>query len=440
MWNVHMLLKKEYRMRKSKLLSLWTLSSDDSRVTGLECHPERRTEGSQSKDLLCFFAFALTVALVACGDDSGTSANDDNVSYSSVIQSGDSHEGSSNSKKADPGTESGMTSSSKKDGGSESAMTSSSSSNKALSSSWSSEGTIGSSNSKLSSSSSKGIATNSSSSRNDNQVECREQPSTDAHDRDAESCATHNDKSSSSGKKVESSSSEYVPFDHKKTLAKSSKVGKDAYKQFTDPRNGRSYYYITITSSKTGKSVTVMAENLNIGEMVLGENNQNDDAKIERYCYNNDSTKCDEFGGLYQWAEMMQLPSRCNTESCSDLIQKNHRGICPEGWRLFTWDDYEIVSEYEDKFDDGVKGLRSTYGFRGTNQSGFSLTGAGIRKISGKFGNIEDAFFWYFPEEDEYDVSYYVHTGYVSSTGHFPTKDDGDVKIQGRSVRCVKLE
>ncbi len=390
-------------MRKSKLLSLWTLSSDDSRVTGLECHPERRTEGSQSKDLLWFFAFALTVALVACGDDSGTSANDDNVSYSSVLQSGDSHEGSSNSKKADPGTESGMTSSSKKDGGSRStssgqapsAMTSSSSSNKALSSSWSSEGTIGSSNSKL---------------------------------------------SSSSSKKVESSSSEYVPFDHKKTLAKSSKVGKDAYKQFTDPRNGRSYYYITITSSKTGKSVTVMAENLNIGEMVLGENNQNDDAKIERYCYNNDSTKCDEFGGLYQWAEMMQLPSRCNTESCSDLIQKNHRGICPEGWRLFTWDDYEIVSEYEDKFDDGVKGLRSTYGFRGTNQSGFSLTGAGIRKISGKFGNIEDAFFWYFPEEDEYDVSYYVHTGYVSSTGHFPTKDDGDVKIQGRSVRCVKLE
>ena len=174
--------------------------------------------------------------------------------------------------------------------------------------------------------------------------------------------------------------------------------------------------------------------------MVLGENNQNDDAKIERYCYNNDTTKCDEFGGLYQWAEMMQLPSRCNTESCADLIQENHRGICPEGWRLFTWDDYEIVSEYEDKFDDGVKGLRSTYRFRGTNQSGFSLTGAGIRKISGEFGNIEDAFFWYFPEEHEYDIINYVHAGYVSSIGHFPTKDDGDVKIQGRSVRCVKLE
>ena len=301
------------------------------------CHP-----GAQSA-IGSIMVLLLTIALAACGGDSGTSVNDDNMSSSSsssVIPASSGNRPSSSSKK----------------------IASSSSSVKTVSSSSS---VIPASSGNLPSSSSK---------------------------KDGESSSAMTS-SSSSSKKVESSSSEYVPFDHKKTLANSSKVGEGAYKQFTDPRNGRSYYYITITSSKTGKSVTVMAENLNIGEMVLGENNQNDDAKIERYCYNNDTTKCDEFGGLYQWAEMMQLPSRCNTESCSDLIQKNHRGICPEGWRLFTWDDYEIVSEYEDKFDDGVKGLRSTYGFRGTNQSGFSLTGAGIRKISGKFGNIEDAFF-----------------------------------------------
>ena len=342
------------------------------------CHPERRTVGSKSKDLLWIFALTLAIALVACGGDSGTSANNDKdtelaeVSSSSKAVSSSSVKASSSSAKV------------------------SSSSSVILSSSEGSSASRSSSSQKIA--------------------------------------------SSSSSKKVESSSSEYVPFDHKKTLANSSKVGKDAYKQFTDPRNGRSYYYITITSSKTGKSVTVMAENLNIGEMVLGENNQNDDAKIERYCYNNDTTKCDEFGGLYQWAETMQLPSRCNTESCSDLIQKNHRGICPEGWRLFTWDDYEIVRGYDDKFDDGIKGLRSTYGFRGTNQSGFSLTGAGARDYNGKFCNIEDATFWFFPEEDEYDVTNYVHVGFVSSVGHAPTKDEGDLKISGLSVRCVKLE
>lgn len=361
------------------------------------CHP-----GAQSA-IGSIMVLLLTIALAACGDDKGTSAPSDEDSSSSWS---DAIGSSSSSSVVSIGSSSLQNDKQKS---SSSVKKESSSSVKTVSSSSS---VIPASSGNLSSSSSK---------------------------KDGESSSAMTS-SSSSSKKVESSSSEYVPFDHKKTLANSSKVGKDAYKQFTDPRNGRSYYYITITSSKTGKSVTVMAENLNIGEMVLGENNQNDDAKIERYCYNNDTTKCDEFGGLYQWAEMMQLPSRCNTESCSDLIQKNHRGICPEGWRLFTWDDYEIVRGYDDKFDDGIKGLRSTYGFRGTNQSGFSLTGAGLRKKNGAFGNIESAFFWYFPEEDEYDVANYVHTGYVSSTDHAPAKDDGDVKIQGRSVRCVKLE
>ena len=442
-WKLLHAARKEYRMRKSKLLSLWTLSSDDSRVTGLEFHPERRTEGSQSKDLLWIFAFALTIALVACGDDSGTSANDDNVSSSSVIQSGDSHEGAGNSKKADPGTstgsvtlESGMTSSSQK--------IASSSSNKALSSSWSSEGTIGSSNSKLSSSSSKGIATNSSSSSNDNQVECREQPSTDAHDRDAESCATHNDnqESSSSAKSAmtESSSSEYVPYNHEVCLAGNWNISTDAYKTFIDPRNGRSYYYYTAVSSKTGKSVTVMAENLNIGDMVLGENDQNDDSKIERYCYNNDTTYCDEFGGLYQWAEMMQLPSRCNTESCADLIQPDHQGICPDGWRLFSWDDYVIIRQYNDEFDHGVEGLRSQC-FNGYNTSGFSLVGAGIRTAEGKFESLSELAAWFRPEEYESDAAIRAHHGMISSfNSSSPSQNHRELKVKGFSVRCVKLE
>ena len=336
----------------------------------------------------------LTIALIACGGDSGTSANDDvekssssseKVSSSSVIPASSGNRPSSSSKKGDAGTESGMTSSSSSKVSSSSMKTSSSSSVKK---DFSSSSAI-----------------------------------------------------SSSSKKVESSSSEYVPFDHSWTLANVSKVGEDAYHQFTDPRNGRSYYYIKITSSKTGKSVTVMAENLNIGEMVLGADNQNDDTKIERYCYNNDTTKCDEFGGLYQWAEVMQLPSRCNTESCSDLIQPNHQGICPDGWRLFTWNDYLVVRGYKDDFNDGVKGLRSTYGFLGTNQSGFSLTGAGYRDSRGEFQLLGQTVSWYYPEEHEYGVDLYVYANYVSAiTSHAPTRDDADEKTNGFSVRCVKLE
>ena len=329
-------------------------------------------------------AILLTIALVACGDDSGTSANDDDSSSSSVTLSGTSVE--SNGSKT--------SSSSKKVESSSSQKTVSSSSVKKESSS-SSVAPASSSSKKVESSSSQKVASSSSSvktvfsSSSVIPASSGNLPSSSSKKDGGSSSAMTS--SSSSSKKV-SSSSEYVPFDHSKTHAASWEIGENRYKTFVDPRNGRSYYYITITSDYLGKSVTVMAENLNIGEMVLGENDQNDDTKIERYCYNNDTTKCDEFGGLYQWAEMMQLPSRCNTESCADLIQENHRGICPEGWRLFTWDDYVVVSDYKDDFNDGVKGLRSTYGFRGTNQSGFSLTGAGLRIENGTFsGRTQEA-------------------------------------------------
>ena len=361
-------------------------------------------------------AILLTITLVACGDDSGTSANDGDGGSEAAMTSSSRHSG------LDP-----ESSSSKKDGASVSA-TSNSRMDSVSSSSLQ--------NDKQKNSSSSSVKTVSSSSSVIPASSGNLPSSSSKKDGGSSSAMT----SSSSSSKKESSSSEYVPFDHSKTHAASWEIGENRYKTFVDPRNGRSYYYITITSSKTGKSVTVMAENLNIGEMVLGENNQNDDTKIERYCYNNDTTKCDEFGGLYQWAEMMQLPSRCNTESCADLIQENHRGICPEGWRLFTWDDYVVVRGYEDKYNDGVKGLRSTYGFRGTNQSGFSLTGAGLRIENGTFSGLEEKIAFFRPEEYEADASVRAHHGIIDVYGFSPSQQHRELKVKGFSVRCTKLE
>ena len=355
----------------------------------------------------------LSVALAACGGDSGTSANDDvekssssseKVSSSSVIPASSGNRPSSSSKKGDAGTHSSSS------GQAPSGMTSSSSS-KVSSSSKRSDG---SSSSKQSSSS--------------------------------VIPASSGNLPSSSSKKVESSSSEYVPFDHSKTHAADWEIGENRYKTFVDPRNGRSYYYITITGRDTNlttSTITVMAENLNIGKMVLGENEQNDDSEIERYCYNNDTTKCDEFGGLYQWAEMMQLPSRCNTESCADLIQKNHQGICPEGWRLFTYNDYRIVRFSEGNEEHGVDGLRSGYRFNGYNTTGFSLVGAGLRTANGGFDDLLDVVYWVYPEEHEYDVAEYAYAAYVardSDDGTGTTRNRRGEKKSGYVVRCVKLE
>ncbi len=363
----------------------------------------------------------LAFAFVACGDDSSTSVNDDEssssktvaLSSSSVTLSGASAKsnGSSDGKKVSSSSSKivvASSSSRKTDGGSEAAMTSSSSKKVALSSSG-----------KASSSSSSSVIP-------------------DSVPGSASSSSRH------SGPDPESSSSEYVPFDHSKTLAEDWRVGENRYKQFTDPRNGRSYYYIKIigkNSSKDKDSVTIMAENLNIGEMVLGKNNQNDDTKIERYCYNNDTTKCDEFGGLYQWAEMMQLPSRCNTESCSDLIEQNHQGICPDGWRLMTYDDFYIAWHAETN-SYGIEGVRSAYLFNGYNSTGLSLTGAGMRTAEGGFDDLRSVVYWLYPEEHEYDIAAFVHAAYVASAENVAgtSRNQRSEKIVGNAVRCVKLE
>ena len=212
-----------------------------------------------------------------------------------------------------------------------------------------------------------------------------------------------------------------------------------AYKAFVDTRDNREYYYIQINGKDTaGKAATikVMAENLNVGEFIRGRKNQEDDNKIERYCYDNDTTNCNKYGGLYQWAEMMQLPNRCNTESCADLIKPNHQGICPSGWRLLTYNDYYIVV-HADNNEDGVKGTRAGC-FGGSDDTGYSLIGAGYLwdHVS---SNVGETTYWYYPAEssDDGDLFVYASAQSRSSTGNPKYKV---YKTHGFSVRCVMVE
>ncbi|MCQ2091996.1 MAG: hypothetical protein MJY85_04895 [Fibrobacter sp.] len=249
-------------------------------------------------------------------------------------------------------------------------------------------------------------------------------------------------KSSSSSVKLSSSS--YEPYDHTSDLGRSH-FAVDPYKQFTDERNGRSYYYITIDGVDTSgndASVTIMAENLNIGVMIDGEDVQENDDVIERFCYNNDTTKCDRYGGLYQWAEMMQLPSRCNIESCADSIPANqiHQGICPTGWRLMTYNDLYIAWHAKGN-EDGLKGLRSA-SFNGFNTTGLSLTGAGYRETNGTFVRLTEFASFFYPRESlGTKVDRYAGMVVITNTPQSdPTENSIDKKLLGASVRCVMVE
>ena len=323
-------------------------------------------------------------ALCGCDDSSSASSDETGVSSSSV-ETSDLDESSSSVDKKSSGNESTeKDKSSSRVQGSEPVEVSSSSAKE----------TKNSSDSKSSSS----VKTSDSSSSN------KDKSSSSVNSSSSNKQSSSSVKSSSSSVKqssssVASSSSEYVPFDHSQTLGSIGQEG--VYKTFTDSRNGRSYYYMEFKGvNRQGDSATVtaMAENLNIGEMVAGDKDQADDSKVERYCYDNDTINCDRYGGLYQWAEMMKLPSECNTKSCADSIKPNHQGICPDDWRLLTYDDFVVILNSNGN-NHGIEGVRSTFGFGGYNTTGYSLVGAGYNWNYG-FKNIGEAVYWFYPEED----------------------------------------
>ena len=207
--------------------------------------------------------------------------------------------------------------------------------------------------------------------------------------------------------------------------------------EFTDTRDNRTYKYLKFESNYSSKSIYAMVENLNVGDMVKGYKNQQDDSKIEKYCYDNDTLICHYYGGLYQWAEMMQLPSECNTKSCADLIQENHQGICPDGWRLMTAADFDFIVKSNGN-KDGVEGTRSTFGFGGYNTTGFSLVGAGSN-WDHSFGYLNHSTYWFYPEESSDDSNLYAFSSSQGINEKYNPMDQVD-KTHGFSVRCVMVE
>ena len=78
-----------------------------------------------------------------------------------------------------------------------------------------------------------------------------------------------------------------------------------------------------------------MAENLNIGTLINSNNDQTNNSIIEKYCYDNSTTNCSTYGGLYQWDEMMQYKT---TEGV--------QGICPVNWHIPTDAEWTGLTDF----------------------------------------------------------------------------------------------
>lgn len=210
-------------------------------------------------------------------------------------------------------------------------------------------------------------------------------------------------------------------------------------KSFADAFDGNIYNSVQIGQQ------CWMAENINKGTMIDGDFIQADNDTIEKYCYDNDLFNCEEYGGLYQWDEIMIY----------DTIP-GIQGICPDEWHIPTDSEFCILTQFVDTaincnligwsgVDAGGR-LKETGTLHwnppntgATNSSGFTaLPGGYANPNSGHvFNKINEIGFWW--SSTDYPMS---NMAFIRRLDY--NNDDiyraGPLKQIGHSVRCIRNE
>ncbi|MCB9250264.1 MAG: hypothetical protein H6613_17790 [Ignavibacteriales bacterium] len=139
-----------------------------------------------------------------------------------------------------------------------------------------------------------------------------------------------------------------------------------------------------------------LKENLDIGTMINGSVSQTDNNITEKYCYNDDISNCNTFGGLYQWNEAMKYSTTEGT-----------KGICPDDWHIPTYADLLILYESVEISDNALEA--------GSNTSGFSALLAGTY-YDGFYGLGNETHIWNSSELN----SLSAHALYISPKNILP--------------------
>ncbi|MCQ2089612.1 MAG: fibrobacter succinogenes major paralogous domain-containing protein [Fibrobacter sp.] len=347
-----------------------------------------------------FALLALTMGMVACGDDTSVSApNDDDSSSSSIEEK----------------------SSSSKETKSSSSSVVKSSSSSAVKSSNSRDDEKSSSSVKDDSSSSEKVE---SSSSLENASSSSEEPS-----------------SSSSEEILSSSSEETWSFDVSKESYMNSSI---EYGSMTDDRDGKTYKTV-----KIGEQVW-MAENLNYADSA-----KTTSLKGRSWCFGNVAKNCDVTGRLYTWsaaidsvalAKDAENPQTCGYgKTCT--LPATVQGICPDGWHLPSKAELEtLVNAVGGKATAGTA-LKSGRGWNkdgndkdgnGTDEFGFSALPGGYRSgADDEFMSAgERAYFWLASEvatdkNKASDLALFNNDASVYMKGEWNKKS-------ASSVRCVQ--
>jgi uncharacterized protein (TIGR02145 family) len=227
---------------------------------------------------------------------------------------------------------------------------------------------------------------------------------------------------------------------------------------------------ITVTTGACGPTCGTqvwMTANMNTGTQVTQATTQ---SAGQKWCYNDVAANCTTYGGLYQWASAMNLPSSensvlhygTNLPNCDPCGSGGVQGICPAGYHIPTdleWSRYEycIENNIAPTGSTTLATFQTTTGWRGsatagvgpgskmkvtssnspawdgTNTSGFSALPAGY-SFSGTSGGMgTGAYLW---SATEYSATN-AWIRYLG-TGSAQSYRDGLNKTYGFSVRCLQ--
>ena len=186
-----------------------------------------------------------------------------------------------------------------------------------------------------------------------------------------------------------------------------------------------------------------LKENLNVGTMIPGYQDMEDNDTIEKYCYGNNPANCDNYGGLYKWNEMMQY-----------ITQQGVQGICPPDWHLPTDEEWKVLEGAVDSQYGIGNQIWNSYGLRGydagkilktisgwnsngngTNLFGFSGLPGGYRYSNGYFYYISQHGLWWTSTEGNISSAW---NRYLSYNNPEVDRDYGDNKGFSFSVRCIR--
>jgi uncharacterized protein (TIGR02145 family) len=159
-----------------------------------------------------------------------------------------------------------------------------------------------------------------------------------------------------------------------------------------------------------------MAANLNYGNTIGSVQMQRDNCVFEKYCYGDNAANCNNYGGLYQWDEMMQYD---NTAA--------DQGFCPPAWHVPTEGEWNTLFNFY--ISKGFAGSPLKY----TGYSGFNafLSGARVDNIKWSFSNFA-VMYWTSSQETAEKAWAHGMNTYNPSVSTYPSS-----RAHAFNLRCI---